>query len=149
MMALLRWQPLRELDTLQHEMNRLFDTLSPQGLLKEGDGWPSFMPPAEITETPEALHLKVEIPGLQAEDISVEVTRDSVSLSGERRSETRAEDKGVTRTEFRYGKFERVIPLPSKVDNTQVTAEYKDGILNLTLPKAEEEKNRIVKVNLG
>ncbi|BFM40600.1 Hsp20/alpha crystallin family protein [Synechocystis sp. LKSZ1] len=148
-MALLRWQPLRELDTLQHEMNRLFDTLSPQGLLKEGDGWPSFMPPAEITETPEALHLKVEIPGLQAEDINVEVTRDSVSLSGERRSETRAEEKGVTRTEFRYGKFERVIPLPSKVDNTQVTAEYKDGILTLTLPKAEEEKNRVVKVNLG
>ena len=148
-MALLRWQPLRELDTLQHEMNRLFDTLSPQGLLKEGDGWPSFMPPAEITETPEALHLKVEIPGLRAEDINVEVTRDSVSLSGERRSETRAEEKGVTRTEFRYGKFERVIPLPSKVDNTQVTADYKDGILHLTLPKAEEEKNRVVKVNLG
>lgn len=149
MMALLRWQPLRELDTLQHEMNRLFDTLSPQGLLQEGDGWPSFMPPAEITETPEALHLKVEIPGLRAEDINLEVTRDSVSLSGERRSETRAEEKGVTRTEFRYGRFERVIPLPSKIDNTQVTADYKDGILNLTLPKAEEEKNRVVKVNLG
>lgn len=147
-MALLRWQPLRELDTLQHEMNRLFDTLSPQGLLKE-DGWPRFMPPAEITETPEALHLKVEIPGLRSEDINIEVTRDSVNLSGERRSETQAEDNGVTRTEFRYGKFERVIPLPSKIDNAQVTAEYKDGILNLTLPKAEEEKNRVVKVALS
>ena len=61
---------------------------------------------------------------------------------------TKTEDKGITRTEFHYGKFQLVIPLPVKVQNTNVTAEYKDGILNLTLPKKEEEKNKVVKVNL-
>ena len=70
-------------------------------------------------------------------------------IAGERKSETKTEENGRTQTEFRYGKFSRVIPLPVKIQNTNVTAEYKDGILNLTLPKAEEEKNKVVKVNLG
>ncbi len=69
-------------------------------------------------------------------------------IAGERKSETKTEENGRTQTEFRYGKFSRVIPLPVKIQNTNVTAEYKDGILNLTLPKAEEEKNKVVKVNL-
>jgi len=61
---------------------------------------------------------------------------------------TKTEENGVTKSEFHYGKFQRVIPLPSKIQNTNVTAEYKHGILNLTLPKPEEKKNRVVKVNL-
>ncbi len=149
MSSLLRWQPLRELNSLQQEMNRLFDTISPQNLLKENDGWPIFVPPAEITESPEALNLKIELPGLRQEDIDVEVSRDSVSIRGERHSESHTDEKGVTRTEFRYGQFQRVIPLPAHIDNTQAKAEYKDGILTLALPKVEEEKNRVVKVNLG
>ncbi|MGB6170002.1 MAG: Hsp20 family protein, partial [Geitlerinemataceae cyanobacterium] len=59
------------------------------------------------------------------------------------------EENGMTRTEFRYGKFQRVIPLPARIENTQVKAEYKDGVLKMSLPKAEEEKNKVVKVNLG
>ena len=72
-----------------------------------------------------------------------------VAISGERKSETKSEEKGITRSEFRYGKFQRVIPLPARIENTNVTAEYKDGILELTLPKSEAEKNKVVKVNLG
>jgi HSP20 family protein len=78
----------------------------------------------------------------------VQVTQNAISIKGERKSETKTEEKGVTRSEFHYGKFQRVIPLPARIQNTNVTAEYKDGILNLTLPKAEEEKNKVVKVNL-
>jgi HSP20 family protein len=80
--------------------------------------------------------------------IDVQVTPSAVSIKGERKSETKTEENGKTRTEFHYGKFERVIPLPAKIQNTNVKAEYKDGILNLTLPKKEEEKNKVVKVNL-
>ncbi|NEO63673.1 MAG: Hsp20/alpha crystallin family protein, partial [Moorea sp. SIO4G2] len=65
------------------------------------------------------------------------------------KEETNTDEKGVKRSEFRYGKFQRIIPLPVRVQNTKVEAEYKDGILNLTLPKAEEEKNKVVKVNLN
>ena len=110
------------------------------------------IPAAELTETDDALHLKLEVPGIEAKDLDVQVMVDRVAISGERKSEinekTRLCGAVSFRTKFRYGKFSRVIPLPVKIKNTNVTADYKDGILNLTLPKAEEEKNKVVKVNL-
>ena len=148
-MALVRWEPFQEMDSLQREMNRLFDAFSPKSLIKgEPDGF-AFVPAAEMSETPEAIDLKLEVPGLEAKDLEVEVEADSVSIKGERKSETKTEENGVTRTEFRYGKFHRVIPLPSRIENTNVTAEYKDGILHLVLPKSPEERNKVVKVNIG
>ncbi|MEB3885707.1 Hsp20/alpha crystallin family protein [Lyngbya sp. CCY1209] len=146
-MALVRfgWEPFREIDTLQRQMNHLFDSLT----TSTEDVGAAFVPPAELHETPEALHLKLELPGMNREDIDVQVTADAIAIGGERKSETHAEEKGVTRSEFRYGKFRRVIPLPVRVQNTDVRGEYKDGILSLTLPKAEEEKHRVVKVELG
>lgn len=146
-MALVHWAPFREIESLQREMNQLFDTLVPTA--NEDAGRVSFIPAAEIQETPEAVHLKVEIPGLEAKDLDVQVTAEAVSISGERRSETRTEEKGVTRSEFRYGKFRRVVPLPARVQNDKVEAEYKDGILTLNLPKVEAEKNKVVKVNVA
>lgn len=146
-MALIRWQPFQEIDALQREMNRLFDdVLAPSGRRENGM---AFMPAAELKETEDAIHLRLEVPGLEAKDLNVEVTADSVSISGERQSETKTEEKGVFRSEFRYGKFQRVIPLPAQIDNQNVQAEYKDGILKLTLPKMEDERRKVVKVNLG
>ena len=72
-----------------------------------------------------------------------------VSIRGERKSESKTEEKGMTRTEFRYGEFHRVIPLPVHINNTDVKATYKDGILSLALPKVEEEQNRVVKVAIA
>lgn len=146
-MALVRWEPFREIETLQRQMNRLFDELAPA--TREMRDGIAFVPSAELEETPEAIHLKLEIPGMDAKDLDVQVSADSVSIAGERKSETKTEEKGMTRTEFRYGKFQRVIPLPARIQNTNVQAEYKDGILSLTLPKLEEEKNKVVKVNLS
>lgn len=147
-MALVRWEPFREFEGLQRDMNRLFD-----GLARAGDSGLgsdiAFMPAAEIQETPEAIHLKLEVPGMEAKDLDVQVTAEAVSINGERKSETKTEEKGVTRSEFRYGSFRRVIPLPARIKNDQVQAEYKNGVLSLTLPKAEAEKNKVVKVNLG
>jgi HSP20 family protein len=101
-----------------------------------------------MEETQEAIHLKLEVPGIEAKDLDVQVTQNAVSISVERKEETKTEENGVTKSEFHYGKFQRVIPLPARIQNTQVQAEYKDGILSLTLPKSEEEKNKVVKVNL-
>lgn len=97
----------------------------------------------------DAIRLKLELPGLELKDINVEATPESISISGERKTETRNEENSVTRSEFRYGKFQRIIPLPSQIQNSKVQAEYKNGILHLTLPKAESEKHKAVKVNLG
>lgn len=143
-----RWEPSQEIESLQREMNRLFERLMPGG----GDGGSSGMtlvPSAEMVETADAVHLKLEIPGMEAKDLDVQVTEDTVSLKGERKSETKTEEKGIVRSEFHYGKFERVIPLPTHIQTDKVQAEYKNGVLTLTLPKSESEKQKFVKVNVG
>jgi HSP20 family protein len=140
-----RWEPWREMETLQRRMNRLFERLMPDG----GRALSFGVPAAEMEETDDEIHLKLEVPGLEAKDLNIEVTADSVAISGERKSETKTEEKGVTRSEFYYGKFERTIPLLSHIQTDKVQAEYKNGILNLTLPKTEAEKHKVVKVNVG
>ena len=145
-MTLVRWNPWREIDTLQRQLNNIFeDTRVPSAFLDRGL---SKVPAAEIQETENAILLLLELPGIEAKDLDVQVTENSVYVSGERKSETKTEEKGVTRSEFHYGKFQRVIPLSARIQNTNVTADYKVGILNLTLPKTEQEKNKVVKVNL-
>ena len=146
-MALIRWEPLREVESLQRQMNHLFDNLTTSD--NGGYSDTTFMPAAEMHETPDAIHLRLEVPGMEAKDIDVQVTAQAVAITGDRKSETKTEQKGLTRSEFRYGRFQRVIPLPGRIQNDKVQAEYKNGVLNLTLPKAEDEKNKVVKVNLG
>ena len=154
-MTIVRYNPWQEMNSLQRQLNRMFDdALTPASFAEFGNF--SKVPAAELTETKEALMLKLEVPGMQPADLNIEATAKSISISGERKSEVESEAEGKTRlcgavsfrTEFRYGSFQRVIPLPAKIKNTEVKAEYKDGILHLTLPKAEEEKNKVVKVNL-
>ena len=138
-MAIVRYNPWTEMTSLQRQLDRMFEDVQA----------PIFRTPAaELTETEDALHLRLELPGMEAKDIDVEVTQNAVKVIAERKSETKTEDKGNTRSEFYYGKYQRVIPLKARIQNTNVTAEYKDGILNLTLPKTVEEKNKVVKVNL-
>ena len=142
-----RWEPFPEMSIIRQQMDRLFEQLLPPDAT-EKIGL-TFIPPAEIVETDSDLKLRVEIPGLDAKDLDVEVTPESVSISGERKSETTTAADGMTRSEFRYGKFQRLITLPAVVDNERVEAEYKNGILHLTIPKAESEKHKAVKVRLG
>ncbi|XLQ10911.1 MAG: Hsp20/alpha crystallin family protein [cyanobacterium endosymbiont of Epithemia adnata isolate EadnSB Bon19] len=147
-MTLIRYRNNRELDTLQHQMNRLFDDVFYPTSGKNMKEFAS-IPAAELSETSEAILLKLELPGMKAENIDIQVTKEAVYIKGERVQEVVSEDQGVTQSEFRYGKFERVVALPSLVNNSNVAAEYKDGILHLSIPKAEDEKNKIVKVNIS
>ncbi|MBE9050182.1 Hsp20/alpha crystallin family protein [Nostocales cyanobacterium LEGE 11386] len=149
-MVLSRWEPFREIETMQRQMNRLFDQM-----IAPGDGGDiisdrlTFVPAAELDETPDHVKLRMEIPGIEPQDLDVKVSADAVSVSGERKSEIREEERrGVRRSEFRYGRFQRVIPLPSRIQNDKVQADFKNGVLSLTMPKAEEEKTRVVTVNL-
>ena len=145
-MPLVRYNPLQEMNALTRSFNRLFDDM-----ITSGDGnFSNFtkVPAVELSETDDAVNLKLEIPGMNAKDLDVQVTEDSVSIKGERKEENTTEQDGTKRSEFRYGRFERVIPLPARIQNTDVKADYKDGILNLHLPKAQEEKNKVVKINL-
>ncbi len=141
-MTLVHWTPWQEIDTLERRLNRLFE----QDFSPNLGGFS--VPAAELSQDDEAIYLKLEIPGIKINDLDIQVTEKTVSVSGERKSEQQSEERKGSRSEFSYGKFQRVIPLPGRVDNTQVKADYKDGIVHLTLPKAEAEKNKVVKVSI-
>ena len=147
-MALVRFQPFREIEDIQRQMNRIFDDMITPTTRQEGIGL-SFTPPAEFEETEDTYHLKLEVPGMDPKDINIEAASESISISGERTSESKTNENGIFRTEFRYGKFQRILPLPGRIDHQNVSASYNNGVLELTLPKAEEEKNKVVKVNLS
>jgi HSP20 family protein len=154
-MALIRFDPFRgadpfrEMSMLQREMNRLFDRMITNEDGSESDiaGY-SFIPAAEIHDSPEQIKLRIELPGIEAKDLDIKVTSEAVAITGERKQESQHEDKGMRRSEFRYGRFQRVIPLPTRIQNEKVQAEYQNGVLCLTLPKAEEERNKVVTVNI-
>lgn len=145
-MVLSRYNPWQEMNALQRSFNRLFDDM----LTSDNSDLGNFskIPAAELWQTDDAVNLKIELPGMNTKDLDIHVTENAVSIKGERKQESTTEENGTVRSEFRYGKFERIIPLPVRIQNTDVKADYKDGILNLHLPKAQEEKNKVVKVNL-
>ncbi len=148
-MALIRWQPFRELDELQQEMNRVFDNLNYNTPNPKNDSLTAFVPPAEMEETEDAIHIRLEVPGINPEDLDIQASAESVSVRGERKWENKTEDKGMKRTEFRYGTFQRVIPLSTRINHNAVQADYKNGLIELTLPKAEDEKQKAVKVKIN
>lgn len=150
-MTIIRWQPWQEVEALRRQFDQMVEEFTPvsrESLLTSVNRAVR-TPAVELKTTDNAVILRAEVPGVAAKDLNVEVTRDAVSISGEFRSETQENDHAFYRSEFRYGTFRRIVPLPTEVENEAVTAEFKDGILTLTLPKVGEAKAKVVKVNLG
>lgn len=147
-MAIMRWEPFREIESMQQQMNQLFDRMmSSTDGERKGNGM-SFMPAAEIHETDNEIKLHVEVPGIDVKDLDVKVSEDAVAITGERKSQIDREDKGMHRSEFRYGRFQRIIPLPAPIQNDKVQADFKNGVLSLIMPKSEEHKHKVVSISL-
>lgn len=150
-MSLMRWQPLKELDTLRQQMNHLLDELihreseSGQFAKNENALW---APAIELIETDSAVILKAVVPGIEAKDLDVKVSENTVAIAGEHREEKRTEKKGYFRSELQYGQFQRLVPLPVVVKQDQVQAQFQDGVLTLNLPKAEANEQKVTKVDL-
>jgi HSP20 family protein len=147
----MRWQPLKELDTLRHQMNRLFDEFMHSE--REFAEFPKlenilWAPAIEIKETETDLILKAVVPGIEAKELDVRVSENAVSIAGEHREEKRTEEKGYFHSELQYGRFQRTVPLPMSVKHEQVQSDFKDGVLLLTLPKAESTHQNVTKINL-
>lgn len=141
------WHPSHGLTALQAEINNLFERLTTdEGGWMKGFG---HTPSIEMEETETEIILKLEAPGMEAKDLDVEVTQDTVTVRGERKTETKIEEKNVIRSEFEYGKFERMVSLPAPVENGAATAEYKDGLLRLVLPKADNAEKKAVKLEIS
>ena len=143
-MRLVRWQPFYEMETLRRQMDQIFDELA-QTNRESSTNW---TPAVELQDQENSLLLRAEIPGVEGKDLDIQVTREAVSISGEHRYEKQSEEKGFYHSEFRYGKFQRTVQLPVPIQNDKVEAEFKNGILTLTLPKAEELQKKVVKVNV-
>ncbi len=144
-MTLIRWQPFQEMETLRRQMDRMFDELASVNR----DAPITWKPAIELQDTGDSLILRAQIPGIEAKDLDIRISREAVVITGERRYEKKAQEGGYVRSEFRYGNFQRVISLPVAIQNDRVQSEFKDGVLMLTLPKVMEARDRVVKLNLA
>ena len=143
--GLTRWQPARELQRLSEEMDRWLTEAFPGG--GESD-WMAgaWAPPVDLSETDDAFTLKAELPGLTKDDIHIEVHDRTLKLRGERKHESEAKQEHYHRRERTYGAFQRSFWLPSSVDPEKVQATFKDGVLELHLPKHEEAKPKRISI---
>jgi len=145
MPAVVRFDPFRDITTLRDEMNRLFSRA-----VGEGSGGASAWTPAvDIFETAGAIVLKAELPGLRAEDIDIEVDDNVLTLKGERRFEDKVEDGRYYRLERAYGHFQRSLTLPQGVKADEISASFDNGLVTVTVPKADEIKPRKIAVAPG
>jgi HSP20 family protein len=149
-MALIRWEPVRELNTLQSEMNRLFNTLfdAPAG----GNGGGTlrrWIPAMDLVETDEDFVLRSDLPGLSEEDVNIELEDNVLTVSGERKSEHEDHKEGYYRVERASGSFSRSLTLPEGVDPSKIKASFDRGVLEVRIPKPEERKPRKVAISVG
>jgi HSP20 family protein len=148
-MALIRWQPAGELNTIQNEMNRLFDTLFDTPARGNGSTAPRWIPPMDLVETADEFVLRADLPGLTESDVNIEVEENVLTVSGERRAEHEHRDEGYYRVERATGAFSRSLTLPEGIDPESVRASVDRGVLEVRIPKPEERKPRRVSIAVG
>lgn len=142
------WSPFRDLERLQKEFDRLFDgtALRPfDGAWTREGGW---TPALEVIDGKDKVRILAEIPGLRKEDLELSVEGGVLTLRGEKKEEARTEDDGVIRSERIYGAFQRALQLPDSVDADRIQAAYRDGVLEITLPKKENAKPKLINVKV-
>jgi HSP20 family protein len=148
MMALVRWDPFRELEDMSERLNRVFTRPALRTGGKETLIVADWIPTVDISETDGEYLIKAELPEVKKEDVKVAVENGVLTLQGERRQEKEEKGKKYHRVERSYGSFVRSFTLPESVDESGVNAEYKDGVLNLHLPKTEKVKQKTIDVKV-
>jgi HSP20 family protein len=148
-MALIRWEPVRELNTIQNEMNRLFNTFfeAPPG--NSGTTQRRWIPAMDLVETDDDLVLRADLPGLSEKDVNIEVEDSVLTISGERKAEHEERKEGYYRVERASGSFTRSLTLPDGVDPDRVRASFDRGVLEVRIPKPEQRKPRKVTISAG
>ena len=148
MTVLTRWDPYRELNTLQDRMNRLFNASFSEGRDESLDT-SSFAPAVDVYEDEHNVTLKVEVPGIEEKDIDVRIENNVLTIHGERKFEKEEKEENYRRIERQYGSFTRTFTLPTTVDTESVSANYEKGVLKVKLAKKAEAKPKQIKVNVG
>jgi HSP20 family protein len=151
-MALVRWDPVREIDSLQGEMNRLFSTFFDTPTARGGgNGGASrrWLPAMDLIETDEHFVLKADLPGITENDVNIEVENNVLTVSGERKTEHEAKHEGYYRLERATGAFARSLTLPEGIDAAAVTAAFDNGVLEVRIPKPVQAQPRKVQIGVG
>ena len=145
-MAIIRWDPFREMVTMREKMNRLFeDSLAQKGEDKDmmTSNW---APAVDIYETANELVLAAEVPGIEEKDIEIKIEDNTLTLRGERKFEKETKEENFHRIERSYGSFFRAFSLPNSVDTERIEAEHENGVLRVIMPKRQELKPKTVKI---
>jgi HSP20 family protein len=151
-MSITRWDPFRELEAMNERLNRVFGRsalATAPAATTEGLFSFDWAPSVDIAETAEAFEIKAELPDVKKEDVKVSVEDGELRISGERKREKEEKGKKFHRIERSYGSFLRSFALPPNVDDTKLAAEYKDGVLNVRLPKTEQAKPKAIAVKVS
>ncbi|WP_008315300.1 Hsp20/alpha crystallin family protein [Leptolyngbya sp. PCC 6406] len=139
------WQPFQEVETLRRQLDQVFEDITNV----VDPSTTTWTPAIRLVESGDTYRLTVQLAGVNADDLDVQVTRESVLLSGKRQAPEIAERDRILYENIHYGAFQRVVNLPNAVQNEAVTAEFNQGLLTLTLPKVEAARNKVVKINLS
>jgi HSP20 family protein len=151
-MAMVRWEPFHNLVTLQDRMNRMFDDAFRGQRGGSEDDWAlggNWAPAVDIFEQGDHIVLKAELPGIDPGDVDIRVENNILTLRGERKFETDIKRENCHRVERAYGSFSRSFTLPNVVDTDKIKADYKDGVLQVTLPQREEAKPKQISIAVG
>lgn len=145
MSNLTRWEPAREMMTLREAMDRLFDDAFTRPLSIR-DGWTMATPAIDMYQTDNDVVVKASIPGIQAEEVQINITGDVLTLKGEVKQEEERKERAWHIREHRFGSFERSVVLPTDVKSDRAEAVFENGILTITLPKADEVKPKTINI---
>jgi HSP20 family protein len=149
-MNMTRWDPFRELEDMTTRLNRFFDRGSVRrGTAEDRDAFAQWSPSVDVQETDTEYLVKADLPAVKKEDVKVSVEDGILSLEGERKQEQEEKGKKFHRVERSYGKFVRRLTVPTDVDQQKLTAEFKDGVLSVHLPKSPEARPRTVDVKVS
>ena len=148
-MAIVRWEPFRDLLTTQDRFNRLFNQTFSNVFGEDEGKLGTWSPAVDIFENDQNVVLKAELPGIDPKDVDVQVENNTLFLKGQRKFENEVKEKDYHRIERSYGSFMRSFSLPSTINAEKVTADYKNGVLTLTLPKKEEAKPKTIKISVS
>lgn len=143
-----QWDPFYEMESLHNQINRLFDFSFPEynggeNLLKG-----RWAPAVDVVDSKDRITVKADLPGLKKEDIDISLHDNVLTIKGEKKQESKVNEDDFVRTERFYGTFQRSINLGAEVDTAKANADFKDGVLQLTLPKREEAKPKQIKIDL-
>ena len=149
-MSIVRWDPFRELEEMNDRLNRVFGRAS-LAHAKDKDAMVAFdwAPSVDISENNEEFVIKAELPGVNKDDVKVAVEEGIVRIQGERKQEKEEKDKKFHRVERSYGSFLRTFSLPTNIDEAKIQAQFKDGVLNVRLPKSASAKPKAIEVKVS